>query len=36
MINFFKSLNDITSQLIHIEKIVIEKDSGEYIFFYIF
>jgi len=36
MINFFKWLNDITSQLVNIEKIVVEKDSGKYIYFYIF
>lgn len=32
MINFFKWLNDITSQLVNIEKIVVEKDSGNYYF----
>jgi hypothetical protein len=36
MINFFKWLNDITSQLVNIEKIVIEKDSGILFFSYIF
>jgi len=36
MMNFFQWSNDITSQLVNIEKIVVEKDSGEYTFFYIF